>query len=326
MTRAEAWEQFQAAHKQEQEQLRQAFWDHLQDRLGQLMECIYGALDDIGKQAEEQEKDDCMYFLFSLLRCGMTENKATVRLDVTNLGWYLDEEPLTAYFQITFLFQEYFDWKEQLLLDMREYRGKVNKYDVCSFIQDEIMVCNQLITHILRFAFRNLEEQEAFKRIGRLLMWIIRWGEYKDYSEIAMQVNREVRGGDAWLDKLQQYEEKSDILMAEYWYQENLTSGDCREKVMYFITFEECTLKGIDFTKADLTGARFLRCRIEDCDFTQAVLRQSEFEDCVLSDNNFRDAILQQAVFSEESFQSEAFDEKQLEELLVAEQPEEEEA
>ncbi|MDE6185329.1 MAG: hypothetical protein K2G39_07900, partial [Lachnospiraceae bacterium] len=125
-----------------------------------------------------------------------------VRLDVTNMEWYLDEEPLSVCFDITFLFQEYFDWQDKLLLNMREYMGKVNKYDVGSLVQDEIMVCNQLITHILRFAFRDLEQQEVFKEIGKLPFWIIRWGEYKDYSEIVMQVKREAKGQEVWLERL----------------------------------------------------------------------------------------------------------------------------
>lgn len=319
MTREEAWEKFRAAHQKEGEELRQTFWDSLEERLPELVKRIYTAFGEIAEQAGEQGKDDCMCFLFSLQRCDLVEGKAVVRLDVTDVEWYLDETALTACFDITFLFREYFAWQEKLLLDMREYMGKVNKYDVGGLVQDEIMVCNQLITHILRFAFRGLEKQEDFGRIGKLPFWIMRWGEYKDYSEIVMQVKRDTKGKEEWLDRLQQYEENPDILMADYWYRETLTEGDCREKNMYFIVFEECSLKGIDFSKAGLSGARFLRCCIEDCSFVQADLHQADFEDCRFSGNDFREADLRQATFSGESFVPELFDEKQLEELLIVE-------
>lgn len=319
MTRTEAWEKFKNAHKEEQEQLRQTFWDNLQMRLSELMQCIFTAFGEIGKQAGEQEKDDCMYFLFALQRCDLLKGKAIVRLDVTGPEWYLDETPLTAVFDITFLFQEYFDWQEKLLLDIREYMGKVNKYDVSALVQDEIMICNQLITHILRFAFRSLEQQEVFQDIEKLPFWIIRWGEYKDYSEIVMQVKRDTRGQEVWEDRLKQYELNPEALTADYWYRESLTEGDCREKNMYFIVFEECALKGIDFGKADLSGARFIRCRIEDCNFADANLHQADFEDCHLSGNDFQNAGLMQATFSAEGFQPEIFDEKQLSELLLVE-------
>lgn len=319
MTRTEAWEKFQSAHQKEQEQLRQIFWDNLQLKLGDLIQCIFTAFEEIGKQAGEQEKDNCMYFLFSLQRCDLLRRKAIVRLDVTGMEWYLDEKPLSAAFDITFLFQNYFDWQEKLLLDMREYMGKVNKYDVSALVQDEIMVSNQLITHILRFAFRNLEQQEVFKSIKKLPFWIIRWGEYKDNSEIVMQVKRDTRGQETWEDRLKEYEENPNALIADYWYRENLTKGDCREKNMYFIVFEECSLKEIDFSKADLSGARFIRCRIEDCNFTETILHQTDFEDCTFSGNDLGGASLCQATFSEKGFCSEMFDEKQLGDLLIVE-------
>lgn len=319
MTRAEAWEKFQADHQKQQEELRQMFWDNLQERLGELMQCIFSAFEEIGKQARDQEKEDSMYFLYSLQRCDLLLGKASVRLDVSNMEWYLDEAPLSAFFDITFLFQEHFEWQEKLLLDMREYMGKVNKYDVSALVQDEIMICSQLITHTLRFAFRSLGQQEAFRKIKKLPFWIIRWGEYKDYSEIVLQVKRDTRGQEAWEDRLKQYEESPEVLTADYWYRENLAGGDCQGKNMYFIVFEECRLKGIDFSGADLSGARFLRCRIEECSFAGASLLQADFEDCIFGKNDFSGANLNQAAFSLEGFQPELFDERQHKELLLVE-------
>ncbi|MEY8268878.1 pentapeptide repeat-containing protein [Lachnospiraceae bacterium 64-25] len=224
-------------------------------RLGELMQCLYTAFEEIGRQAKEKEKKDCVYFLFALQRCDLIERRA-----------------------------------------------------VGSLVQDEIMVCNQLITHILRFAFRDLEQQEVFKEIGKLPFWVIRWGEYKDYSEIVMQVKREEKGQEAWLERLEQYKENPEALTADYWYRETLALGDCRKKNMYFIVFEECTLKGIDFSRADLTGARFLRCRIEKCRFSGANLSQADFEECSFEEDDFGGASLAQTTFSEEGFQPELFD------------------
>lgn len=319
MTRKEALEKFQTSHQKEKEQLRQQFWDSLQEELPELMKLIYAAFHEIGRQAKEQQKDDCMYFLFSLQRVDLTQKRAVVGLDVTDIQWYMDEAPLSVCFDITFLFAGYFAWQDKLLSDMREYMGKVNKYDVSSLVQDEIMICNQLIAHILRFSFRSLEKQEVFNSIEKLPFWVIRWGEYKDYSEIVMQVKRDTRGMEAWQERLRQYDEDPDALMADHWYRETLTKGNCRGKNMYFIVFEECSLKGIDFGRAGLSGARFLRCRIEDCSFKGADLRQADFEDCSFLDNDFGDADMMQATFSREGFVPELFDEKQLEQLLIVE-------
>lgn len=319
MTRVQAWEKFQEEHWEEKEQIRQAFWDNLQERLGKLMQQIYGAFDQIREQAQNQEKEDCMHFLFSLQRCDLLEQKAIIRLDVTNLSWYADETPLTVSFDVTFLFQEYFEWQDKLLQDMRTYMGKVNKYDISALIQDEIMICNQLVAHILRFAFRDLEKQEVFCQISKLPYWIIRWGEYKDYSEIVIQVKREVKGLEAWQDKLALYEENPNVFAADHWYKEKLDQGDCQGKNMFFIFFEECSLKGIDFRKADLSGARFFRCQIEACKFFDANLNQADFEGCSFVEVDFQGASLMQATFSVDCFHPELFDERQKEELLVKE-------
>lgn len=317
MTRKEAWEEFKTAHMEEQNRLKQEFWENLNERLGELMSCIYAAFEEAARQIELQEKENCMYFLFALQRCDLCQGKALVRLDVLDMEWYLDEAPVTVCFDITFLFREYMEWREKLLTDIREYMGKINRYDIDNLIQDEIMVCNQLITHILRFAFRNLEQQQDFAGIPKLPLWIIRWGEYRDYSEIVMQVNRSIRDQEAWEDRIRHYEVNSGAFMAEYWYRGNLTSGDCSRKKMCFMVFEECSLSNIDFQRADLSGARFIRCRIENCDFSRATLHQADFEDCDLLENNFEGAHMSQATFSREGFRPELFGEEQLNELYV---------
>lgn len=319
MTRIEALERFLEQHKEEKEELTRSFWKELQEQTDELMIRIYRAFDEIRTKAEEKEKTDLTHFLFSLLRFDLLEGKARVRLDALDVEWYMDEEPLYAELDITFLFRPFFEWKKKLLLDMREYMGKVNKYDVEYMVQDEIMVCNQLITHLLRFAFRNIETYEEFNRILKLPFWVIRWGEYKDYSEIAVWVNREIRSEEEWLDRLYEYEENPRTLLSSYWYRGCYTQGDCSEKIMHFTVFEECCLKGIDFGKADLTGARFINCRLEGCRFNGAALDKAEFSGCVFEGNDFQEASMKQAVFTKEGLTADMFNEEQLEEILLDE-------
>lgn len=321
MKRKEALEKFQAEHQKEREEIRQNFWNGLQEHTDELMEQIYAAFEKIGRQAREKEKDDLVHFQFSLMRCDLIKGRANIRLDGMGMEWFVDENTLMTEFDLTFLFRQLFDWKEKLLLAMRPYMGKVNKYDIENMVQDEAMVCNQLITHLLRFAFRNIETYNAFLEIPKLPFWEIRWGEYKDYSEIVLQVNREAASLESWKKKLEDCREEPESLVASYWYQGSLTAGDCRKKHMYFAAFEECLLSDIDFRQADLTGARFLRCRIADCDFTKAVLDQTLFEDCRFENCRFAGASMKQAVFSG-GFEPELFDEKQMEELLVEEKGE----
>lgn len=211
MNRKESLEKFKIDHQEESQILIQEFWSRLNEHTEEILTRIYAAFEDICRQAEETEKTHVTYFNFSLMRCDLLKKRAIIRLDAMSVEWYLDDAPLTSSFDLDFLFEPFFRREERLLLDMRPYRGKVNSYDVTHMIQDEIFVCNQLITHLLRFSLRNIETFEAFTGIPKLLFWSIRWGEYKDYTEIALQVNREEQSPERWQEKLKDLEaEKSE--------------------------------------------------------------------------------------------------------------------
>lgn len=317
MTRTEALERFFKEHHDEREKLRQEFIQQVPQKLEQLIEQIFIAFGEVGESAQQRSKEECVHFLFALQRCDLLLNKAIVRLDVMNSAWYMDEDILSAQLDLGFLFAPYFEWKERLLLAMRSYMGKVNRYDVENLVQDEIMAANRLLPHPLRFVFRNLESQECFAQIKKLPYWIIRWGEYKDYSEIVMRVNREERGVEAWFAAMEKYQDDKNALTAEYWYRINLHAGDCRKKQMFFTTFEDCQLSHMDFSKAGMWGCRFIRCYLDNCDFSKSNLQQADFEDCQFINNNFTEASLNQATFSEVNFPWEAFAEEQLDELFL---------
>ncbi len=317
MTRAEGLERFLKEHGEQKEALRQDMVQQIPEKLEQLAERIFAAFEEIGKKAEQQEKEDCVHFLFGLQRCDLLNNKAVVRLDVMNPAWYMDEDKLTVQLDLTFLFEPYFAWKEKLMLDKRSYMGKVNRYDVENLVQDEIVLGNRLIVNILRFAFRNLEEQECFRQIKKLPYWIIRWGEYKDYSEIVMRMNREERGEGEWLEAIDKYREDKNALTAEYWYKADIHTGNCLKKQMFFTTFEKCRICNIDFSKAEMIGVRFICCRLENCKFIGTNLQQADFEDCEFEGNDFTGAKMFQATFSSNNFPWDAFEESQLEGMYL---------
>ncbi len=322
MKRTEALEQFRDRHSRETGELTRKFISGIETGINELMRRIFSAFGKIADQAQEQDKPMCVFFLFSLLRYDLFQDTAKVRLDVMDAGWFLDQEPLYTEFDLTFLFAPYFQWRTELLTDMRTYMGKVNKYDVEHMVQQEVMSAVKHLTQVLRILFRNLESQEDFARIPKGMFWEIRFGEYRDYSEVVMQMNREPRSQKEWLDKLEDDGEDSGRLQFTWWHETELTAGNCRGKTLDFIVFERCTLRNIDFEDAQMWGARFLHCKLEQCSFKQANLRQAEFESCEFSECDFTQAELQQAVFSPEGLEAAWFDDRQKEELLVVERVE----
>lgn len=318
MTRAEALEQFKDRHCGNAEALKNAFISGVEQGIDEIMGRILSAFGEIAEQAQEQDKSMCVFFQFSLLRYDLLQDMARIRLEVMDLRWYLDKEPLYAEMDMSFLFVPYFRWREELLTDMREYRGKINKYDVECLVQEAVMSAAGILRQILRILFRSIESQESFARIPKGAFWEIRFGEYRDYSEPIMRMNRERRSEEEWFQKIADEEETSGRMQFDWWYQTELTGGNCQGKDLDFIAFEECSLKDIDFERAQMTGARFLNCRLEKCRFKQANLTQAEFEHCQFTDCDFTEAELQQAVFSLEDLEAEWFDEKQQGEMLIA--------
>lgn len=322
MTRTEALERFRTVHSKETEALANEFIGGIETGVNELMERILSAFGEIADQAEKAEKPMCFFFLFSLLRYDLLQDKARIRLDVMDAGWYLDKGPLCAEFDLSFLFAPYFKWRADMLTDMREYMGKVNRYDVEHMVQQEIMAAVRRLTQILRILFRSIESQENFARIPKGLFWEMRFGEYRDYNELIMQMNRQPRREESWLDKLKDDEDdegNSGKLQFTWWYEMELTSGNCQGRNLDFIVFEKCNLRDIDFENAQMSGARFLNCKLERCSFKQANLTQAEFESCEFSDCDFTEAGLQQAVFSLEGLKAEWFDDRQKEEMLIVE-------
>lgn len=318
MTREEALEQFKDRHCGKVEALENEFVSGIESGIEEIMDRFLGAFGEIAEQAQEQDKSMCVFFQFSLLRYDLLQDMARIRLDVMDGYWYLDKAPLYTEIDLSFLFAPYFSWRTELLTDMREYMGKVNQYDVERMVQEAVMSAAGSLTQILRILFRRIEEQEKFARIPKGAFWDMQFGEYRDYSEPIMRVNREQRSKDEWLQKIADEEETSGSMQFDWWYQAELTEGNCQGKALDYIVFENCSLKGIDFEGAQMTGARFLNCRLEQCSFKQANLTQGEFDHCRFTDCDFTQAGLQQAVFSLEGLEAEWFDDKQQEEMLVA--------
>ena len=56
--------------------------------------------------------------------------------------------------------------------------------------------------------------------------------------------------------------------------------------------FQEVSLDRVDFSGADLRGARFDTVSLRGCDFRQADLRGAEFVDCDLRDASLHESLL----------------------------------
>ena len=79
------------------------------------------------------------------------------------------------------------NWK----LDSKKYMGKVNRYDIDNLLMEAGMECNIMLANLLRFVFRDIEKNQDFESLPKLPTWGIRWGEYRDASDMIACADRE---------------------------------------------------------------------------------------------------------------------------------------
>lgn len=316
MTREEALRQFEQEHQEKLKVHRKRFMEAIPQNIPMLLTQITGAFAEAAKKAELMNKEKLVYFHFSLLRCDMIGRNYHMLLQVQDIRWFLDPEPIEVVFSVNFFYQDLNVVWDTLLEERRKYIGKINTYDVDFMIAEEAAACNLLLGDILRYSFRDIEENSDFAAIPKELLWDIRWGEYRGTSVLAARVDRIPQTSEQWKASLRKEEGG---LSEMYWYQTELTESDCSNKEMCFTTFEECLLKNLNFKGADLTGARFIRCRIEGCDFDTAILNTTYFEGCYWRDTDLKTAIFKQTVCTLEGIPLEGLDDVQLNEILVKE-------
>lgn len=71
-----------------------------------------------------------------------------------------------------------------------------------------------------------------------------------------------------------------------------IDGGDWSYTELREIRFDRKQLRGIDFTGADLTGARFFKCRVENCTFREAVTDRLSFCQSDIRDSTFEEVDL----------------------------------
>lgn len=318
MIRQEALETFEKYKNTLLQDHKHKFWEHLQKNIDPLKEAVNESIRELKEKA--LHKKDIVYFQFSLLRIDMLTRNYTVLLHAYDNMWYLDEDPVSVTLKINFLFDTFNEVWDQLESESKRYVGKINQYDVENTMFQEAIYCNGLIAHSLRFIIKDIEKNEDFVAISKADLWVIRWGEYRDKSEIVIQRDRRKKDQKDWEKALNTLKEKEDHLVASYWYQVDIKDGECKESQLYFIGFEKSHLTDIDFTQASLLGGQFNECEIKRCQFKGAILREADFRGSHFEEVNFEEADLTNAIFSQEKVPYLNLSPEQLQQIIIEDQ------
>lgn len=259
------------------------------------------------------------YFYFSLLRCDLTKRKYTILFQAQDERWFLDPEPVEWSFRADSIFAGFNEVWDMLLDKQKYYVGKLNAYDVDNMVREAIMECCLMAGDLLRFYFRDVEEMPEFIAAKKQAVWQIYWGEYRGESVLVAQADREPKTENQWLKAVRDDKEGSE-LKESYWYQAELSQGNCEKKDLSFAVFEDCVLKNLMFKEAILAGARFKNCRIENCDLEGADCRMAYFEHCTWIEPELKGANMEHTIFTEDGIPAEWLDETQTAEVLIKEE------
>ena len=189
MERQEAVECFTREAEPVLEEGKKLFYRELQEKTEQLSAVICDAIHEIRLETVRLEKEKMMFLHFSLLRVGLEKGEYQILAQAMDARWYLDTEPAEVGFSLDFLFPMWADIRRELMENSRKYWGKVNRYDVQNLVASAVMDCNLMLAQVLRFIFRDVEENPDFAEIEKSDTWAVYWGEYRDHTELVAHVN-----------------------------------------------------------------------------------------------------------------------------------------
>lgn len=318
--REEALERFHAEEKMQIEEARTAFADHLMKHLELLKKTVLQGIQNLSQEVEKQKKTDLVFFYFSLLKINVLSRKYTISLLAQDSGWYLDQNSIEVTFSLDFLFEPLEQLWDYLDQKSKEYVGTVNRYDVQHIIFTELDSYNKTIANVLRFMVQGLEQESCFKEIPKAETWEVRWGEYRDETQLLLQVDRAPKGLKEWKKQWRKVNQEADRLVFSYWYQGRFSHSDCSEFDLKYITFEQCHLSRFNFDRADLMSAKFKDTTLNGCSFQGSNLQDANFTGSNFQAVDFTGADLTNAVFSGKSLFDLKLTPEQLDVILVKEE------
>ena len=262
---------------------------------------IMNAIKTLSDKIQKEEKILIAYLQFSVLRIDLLkEKKYHVVLTAYDPRWYLDDEAIEVSFEIHDWFQDRVKVWESLYALTEESMGKVTKYDVDHLMMNQIMEELPLTTHFLRFLLQDIEQEECFLQIPKSDIFQIRYGEYRDKSELILRMDHSLKDQKKWEKELRLTATVSDQLVYSGWYQVSITDSKAENLQLLYLRFEQSTLAKVSFQQSNLYGAKFLDCIINDCNFKKADLRCADFSRSKMEANDFTEADLEGAIFSED--------------------------
>ena len=274
---------------------------HLREHAEELEQRVKGAIDELGEKMESQGKEYVSYLYISMLKTDVLCRNYRFLLHAMNLKWYLDEEAIEVYFDAGNLMEPFDELWDGLKQENYGYMGAVNQYDIQHIMFGQLREVDSAIAHILRYRLRDWKKKELFSKVTLPNFWFLKWGEYRDRTEIILYTDQEAKEQNVWNGQVKEAMHKPETLVFSYWYQSDYDDCAVDRLDMRFIVFEGCTLRDFRFVDCNLEGARFTGTSLTGCSFEGCNLSGADFSGCRMENVSFNGSELANAFLPADS-------------------------
>ena len=271
------------------------------ERAEALEDLVRTGADLLGIQMKKQGKESVSFLYFSFLKADLSGREHRFLVHALDERWYLDEEPAEVYVDASDLPDPLYRLWDDLTEAGQGYGGAVNSYDIQNMVFDQMPVFDCVVSQVLRYRLREWEKKGIFANLSLSPSWLLKWGQYRDQTEMLVRTDRVVKEEGFWKDELARAKRKPDQLVFSYWYRGTYQNSGPRDLDMRFITFEESSIRHVDFRSCNMEGSRFVNCTLTDCTFEGCNLWGADFRGSRFEHTSFDGAELAAAIFPAES-------------------------
>lgn len=301
MERETALQNYQDAAAEKTEAFRSRMGEYVLDHAEYLEILTARAMKLLGEQMEKQKKEYVCFLYFSMLKADLISRNYRIQLLGLDMSWYVDGNPVEIYIDAGELFAPFDEFWDELLQENKGYGILVNEYDIRNLLFDQLEIIDNMICQILRYRLRDWEKKGIFEPVPLAPYWTLRWGEYRDRSEILLQTDRVEKSADIWKKELMEAVRKPGKMVFSYWYKGTYENRTVKDLDLRFVTFEDSTLENIVFQNCNLEGSRFPGCKLTGCSFEGCNLWGADFRKCNFEQTSMEGAELTAAMFPADS-------------------------
>ncbi len=204
-------------------------------------------------------------------------------------NFYFEKDPIEVELDLFEYLSFYYDLEKELLVDIKQYIGLVNKSDVQKFMQSTFLNYVRYITNICRVVMREIEEESLFNEVIQANDFKIYSGEHK--NNIDLVYSRMIFDEELQKNALELVDNTEDVFTYESYCNVNLDDKDFRNA-----KFEYCFFNNSNFDSSDFYLGFFIGTSFRNCS-----MKFANFECTVIIDADFGNADLHSATFEKSS-------------------------